>query len=158
MHDDHEHHHHGHHDHHHGPGHNQPPRRAVQWQVPHRAGGAAEPAQEQPEPDFDLVEAAFVEDVAIASDPTSFLRLAGVPLQGQDAAGRRLCLLRVELDARRWWRFKDGGGSGSRGIAARSGSLEPVAAVGADGDAVVPGAAAVRSGSLGRAGALARRR
>ena len=41
---------------------------------------------------------AFAEGFGTASDPTSFLRLAGVPLQGHDAAGRRLCLLRVEFD------------------------------------------------------------
>ncbi|MFL5334749.1 MAG: hypothetical protein ACJ8H8_16555 [Geminicoccaceae bacterium] len=98
---DHEHHHphddlgHGHH---HGPGHNQPPRRAAQWQVPHRAGGSAEPAPAQPEPDFDLVEAAFAEGFGTASDPTSFLRLAGVPFEGLDGAGHRLRLLRVELE------------------------------------------------------------
>ena len=98
--DDPAHHRHGHrpHDHHHGPGHNQAPRRAVQWQVPHRPHGMAEPAPERQEPDFDLVEAAFAEGFGTASDPTSFLRLAGVPLQGHDAAGRRLCLLRVEFD------------------------------------------------------------
>jgi hypothetical protein len=94
MHDDHRHH--GHHDH--GPGHNHPPRQAVQWQTPHRPAGAVAPSPEQPEPDFDLVEAAFAEGFATASDPTSFLRLAGVPFEGADAAGRRLCLLRVELE------------------------------------------------------------
>ena len=102
MHDDHDHHHHDHgpHDHGpgHGPGHNQPPRRAVQWQVPHHGGAEPPPGPEPAEPDFDLVEAAFAEGFATASDPTSFLRLAGVPLQGLDGAGRRLCLLRVELD------------------------------------------------------------
>ena len=84
--------------HQHGPGHNHPPRRAVQWQTPHRAAGAAAPSPEQPEPDFDLVEAAFAEGFATASDPTSFLRLAGVPFEGADRAGRRLSLLRVELE------------------------------------------------------------
>ncbi len=82
----------------HGPGHNHPPRRAAQWQAPHRAPGAAEPLPEQPEPDFDLVEAAFAEGFAVASDPTSFLRLAGVPLEGRAGSGQRCCLLRVELD------------------------------------------------------------
>jgi hypothetical protein len=97
MRDDHDHdHHHGHH--HHGPGHNAPPRRAAQWQTPHRPEGAATPVPDQPEPDFDLVEAAFAEGFAAASDPTSFLRLAEVPFLGADAAGRRLCLLRVELE------------------------------------------------------------
>jgi hypothetical protein len=96
MHDDHDH---GHpHHHHHGPGHNQPPRRLAQWQVPHRPEGEAEPRAGEPEPDFDLVEAAFAEGFATASDPTSFLRLAGVPFEGLDGTGRRLCLLRVELE------------------------------------------------------------
>jgi hypothetical protein len=96
MHEDHHHHGHGHHDH--GPGHNHPPRQVAQWQTPHRPAGAASPAPEQPEPDFDLVEAAFAEGFATASDPTSFLRLAGVPFEGTDGVGRRLCLLRVELE------------------------------------------------------------
>ena len=79
-----------------GPGHNHGPRRAVQWQVPHRPHEhpAHEPAES--EPDFDLVEAAFAEGFATASDPTSFLRLAGVPFEAMDKAGTRLCLLRVE--------------------------------------------------------------
>ena len=97
MHDDHRHPH-SHADHDHGPGHNQPPRRPVQWQVPHRAHGLSEPTPDQPEPDFDLVEAAFAEGFAVASDPTSFLRLAGVPFEGTDERGYRLCLLRVELE------------------------------------------------------------
>jgi hypothetical protein len=98
MHDDHDHRRDGHHDHAHGRGHNWPPRRPVPWQVPHRPGGEADPGPGQPEPDFDLVEAAFAEGFGTASDPTSFLRLAGVPFQGRDAAGRHLALLRVELD------------------------------------------------------------
>ena len=86
------------HDHHEapGPGHNHAPPRAVQWQAPHLPHGHAEHAQDQPEPDFDLVEAAFAEGFATASDPTSFLRLAGVPFEAMDKAGTRLCLLRVE--------------------------------------------------------------
>jgi hypothetical protein len=88
------------HDHHEapGPGHNHAPPRAVQWQAPHRPHGHAEHAQGQPEPDFDLVEAAFAEGFATTSDPTSFLRLAGVPFEAFDGAGGRLCLLRVELE------------------------------------------------------------
>ena len=88
------------HDHHDapGPGHNHGPRRAVQWQVPHRPHDHEPHAPAQPEPDFDLVEAAFAEGFATASDPTSFLRLAGVPFEAVDAAGARLCLLRVELE------------------------------------------------------------
>lgn len=99
----HHHHHHGDHDHHHhdhglqtgraGPGHNRQ-RDAVQWQVPHRPEG-----QDLPSPplrDIDLVEASFVEGFARASDVTSFLRLAGIPFVGLDAAGRALHLLRIE--------------------------------------------------------------
>jgi hypothetical protein len=88
------------HDHHDapGPGHNHGPRRPVQWQVPHRPHDHGEPAPDRPEPDFDLVEAAFAEGFGTASDPTSFLRLAGVPFEAMDAAGNRLCLLRVELE------------------------------------------------------------
>ena len=98
MHDDHAPGHHHDHDHSLGPGHNRPPRRAAQWQVPHRPPEAAEPTPDQPEADFDLVEAAFAEGFGTASDPTSFLRLAGVPFEGLDGQGRRLCLLRVELE------------------------------------------------------------
>jgi hypothetical protein len=81
-----------------GLGHNAPPRAPVAWQLPGPAhpGGAVEPGGS--EPDFDLVESAFVEGFQTASDPVSFLRLAGVPFLGRDAAGRRLCLLRVELE------------------------------------------------------------
>jgi hypothetical protein len=89
------------HDHHDAPGygHNHGPRRAVQWQTPHQAHHHDHPEEQGPaEPDFDLVEAAFVESFATASDPTSFLRLAGVPFVGADAGGRRLSLLRVEID------------------------------------------------------------
>jgi hypothetical protein len=87
------------HDHHEapGPGHNRA-RRTVQWQVPHRAHGQGEHPPDQPEHDFDLVEAAFAEGFATTSDPTSFLRLAGVPFDAVDAAGTRLSLLRVELE------------------------------------------------------------
>ena len=86
------------HDHHDapGPGHNHGPRRAVQWQVPHRPDHHHPHEPDQPAPDFDLVEAAFAEGFATASDPTSFLRLAGVPFEGRHADGHRLCLLRVE--------------------------------------------------------------
>ena len=47
----------------------------------------------------DLVEAAFVEGFTVASDPTSFLRLARVPFEAKDGEGRRLVLLRVEVEA-----------------------------------------------------------
>lgn len=112
----HPHHHHSHHDHHphaHGPaprrpatpdgrppalGHNAPPREPVAWQLPDPARGEAALRPGSPEPDVDLVEAAFLEGFSAASDPTSFLRLAGVPFRARDAAGRSLCLLRVELE------------------------------------------------------------
>jgi hypothetical protein len=45
------------------------------------------------EPDFDLVEAAFCEAVATASDPTSLLRLAGVPFVADLGGGKRMRLL-----------------------------------------------------------------
>ena len=99
----HDHHHdHDHHTHDDAPdaraiGHNKPSPGAAQWQTPHR------PQQEQqPEPeetaDLDLVESTFIETFPKASDPTSFLRLAGVPFRGIDAEGQTLNLLRVEIE------------------------------------------------------------
>jgi hypothetical protein len=87
---------------HFGPGHNhaRAPQRPVQWQRPHLDaphGQAAEP--DHAEPDLDLVETAFVEAFAGASDPTSFLRLAQVPFEATAPDGARLALLRVEVDA-----------------------------------------------------------
>lgn len=96
-------HHHRHHHHYdepthepHDAGHNLPPRphAVAQWQTPH-----APDAPREVESDLDLVEQAFLEGFAAASDATSFLRLAKVPFEGGDAAGRRLVLLRVETDA-----------------------------------------------------------
>ena len=49
------------------------------------------------ERDLDLVEASFVEGFTRCSDPTSFLRLAGIPFVGIAANGRQLHLLRVEI-------------------------------------------------------------
>jgi hypothetical protein len=99
---------HDHHDHHHGgggltaagPGHNHAVagRKPVQWHVPHR-DAPAEVAGQAPEPDLDLIEAAFVDGFRQASDPTSFLRLAQVPFELTSADGTRLVLLRVEVDA-----------------------------------------------------------
>jgi hypothetical protein len=77
------------------PGHNRP--RAAQWQVPHLPE-AADPTP-PPERDLDLVETSFVEGFGRASDPTSFLRLAGIPFVGLDGTGRRLHLLRVEMES-----------------------------------------------------------
>ena len=88
MHDDHARHH-GH-DHNHGPGHNQPPRQRRAVAGAASAAGRGAPPPDQPEPDFDLVEAAFAEGFGTASDPTSFLRLAGVPFEGVDVDGRPL--------------------------------------------------------------------
>jgi len=70
----------------------------VQWHVPHRNDATADPGQ-APEPDLDLIEAAFVDGFRQASDPTSFLRLAQVPFELTSADGVRLVLLRVEVDA-----------------------------------------------------------
>lgn len=100
----HGHHHHGHdhgHGHHHHPGpgpvgHNGARPRAVQWQTPHlpHDHGPADPRHE----DLDLVETAFVEGYTRAPDPVSFLRLAGIPFVGEEADGRRLHLLRTEIE------------------------------------------------------------
>lgn len=78
-----------------GPGHNGPPA-AAQWQTPHLPKGSEVQVDDQH--DVDLVEQSFVEGFQAASDPTSFLRLAGIPFSVSDGAGRLLSLLRVELD------------------------------------------------------------
>jgi hypothetical protein len=97
-HDGHGHHHHDHgHTHSHGPGHNAMGRRPVQWQTPHDPD-AGQGHAAAPEPDFDLVETAFVAGFANAPDPVSFLRLARVPFTGRTGAGETLQLLRVETD------------------------------------------------------------
>jgi hypothetical protein len=82
-----------------GPGHNRPEdRQTVQWQTVH--GEAAKPAlRHHAEPDLDLVETAFGEAFAVAADPTSLLRLAGVPFEARDARNARLVLLRVDVEA-----------------------------------------------------------
>lgn len=86
-----------------GPGHNHAPgpQRVAQWQRPHLDDGQARGNQDETdiEPDLDLVETAFVEGFAGASDPTSFLRVAQVPFEAVAADGARLALLRVEVDA-----------------------------------------------------------
>lgn len=90
------------HDDHHapGPGHNAPPRRPLQWQTPHLPPVHAGPDDQPPgEQDLDMVEAAFAEGFATASDPTSFLRLAGIPFAATGTDGAALGLLRVELDS-----------------------------------------------------------
>jgi hypothetical protein len=106
MHDGHDHHHHEHgagggrsHAYHHGPGHNLPAGRTAQWQTPHLSHGHDHSEPEDPAAaDLDLVEAAFVEGFARASDATSFLRVAGIPFVGENGSGRRLHLLRVETE------------------------------------------------------------
>jgi hypothetical protein len=85
-----------------GVGHNRPidSRRPLQWQTPHRGDApAAGDGHPRAETDLDLVEAAFVEGFLLASDATSFLRLARVPFEGTAADGARLALLRVEVDS-----------------------------------------------------------
>ena len=84
-----------------GPGHNQAarPRPAAQWQTPHVDRGIAASSPQPGEPDLDLVEAAFVEAFATASDPTSFLRLARIPFEARADDGAKLVLLRIETDA-----------------------------------------------------------
>ncbi|TCK30580.1 hypothetical protein EV667_0671 [Ancylobacter aquaticus] len=109
MHRGHDHHHHDHgagagghshshaeaHAHSHGHNHGQPPR-AAQWQTPHLPQPPEEVGHAPVESDLDLVEKAFVESFATASDPTSFLRLARIPFDAMTAEGTRVSLLRVE--------------------------------------------------------------
>ena len=85
------------HDHPHGGvGHNVT-RPVSQWQTPHLPEGTEQPVSAG-EPDIDLVEDAFVDAFPRAPDPTSFLRLSGVPFLGETADGKQLHLLRVELN------------------------------------------------------------
>jgi hypothetical protein len=91
------------HDHHNGhggapgAGHNRAqPKAAIQWQTPHLPHHHGEHEDEPGERDLDLVETAFAEGFAAAEDPTSFLRLANIPFEGETADGVRLVLLRVE--------------------------------------------------------------
>jgi hypothetical protein len=75
-------------------------KRPAQWQTPHRdEAPAGEAGRARAETDLDLVEAAFVEAFLVASDATSFLRLARVPFEGTAADGAKLALLRVEVDS-----------------------------------------------------------
>ncbi len=68
--------------------------RAASWQGLHgyERDDTHDPA------DLDPEESAFVESFAAASDPVSFLRLACIPFEAVDSAGRRLALLRVECE------------------------------------------------------------
>jgi hypothetical protein len=99
MHRGHDHHHH-HDGHGAGAGHNHAhaPRPPAQWQTPHQPAAQASETSPNREPDLDLVEAAFVDGFATASDPTSFLRLAQVPFEAVSSEGTQLVLLRVEID------------------------------------------------------------
>jgi hypothetical protein len=81
-----------------GPGHNHVHRQpaVTQWQTPHRDPDAQHHAEGEAE--VDQVEAAFIEGFLSASDPTSFLRLAGVPFKATAPGGAALSLLRVETE------------------------------------------------------------
>ncbi len=67
----------------------------AQWQAPQRPNGYEHYCRHY-EADLDQVESAFFEGFAEASDPVSFLKLAGIPFEALDRAGQRLALLRVE--------------------------------------------------------------
>ncbi|MFK8252388.1 hypothetical protein [Ancylobacter terrae] len=84
----------------HAPGHNHGhgPQRVAQWQTPHLPEPPPAADHHHAEPDLDLVEKAFVEGFASASDPTSFLRLAQVPFDAVAGDGTRLSLLRVATE------------------------------------------------------------
>jgi hypothetical protein len=69
----------------------------AQWQTPHLDPHETEP-HSHGEADLDQVEAAFIEGFLAASDPTSFLRLAGIPFATTSADGATLRLLRVETE------------------------------------------------------------
>lgn len=84
--------------HSHGHGHNHGPARAAQWQTPHLPHDHVHAPEDPRNVDLDLVEKAFVEAFSAASDPTSFLRVAGIPFVGEEPSGRRLHLLRVETE------------------------------------------------------------
>ena len=100
MHLGHEHHHHDGAVSHAGLGHNQHQTpRTAQWQTPHLAEHGPAIPDKGGEPDLDLVEAAFVEGFTLATDPTSFLRLARVPFEAEAGDGTRLVLLRVEVES-----------------------------------------------------------
>src|SRR5437868_2178240 len=78
--------------------HNHPvPAQPAQWQTPHRER-PQDKVIRRAEPDLDLVEAAFVEGFAEASDPTSFLRLAHIAFESVADDGVKLALLRVVVE------------------------------------------------------------
>ncbi|MEO1264173.1 MAG: hypothetical protein AAFV26_00530 [Pseudomonadota bacterium] len=91
---------HGSHSHPPGRGHNAASG-VVQWQTPHDDHAAPHPherAQPDTEKDLDLVAQAFAQGFAATDDPTSFLRLAGIPFEAKTADGKRIVLLRVERE------------------------------------------------------------
>jgi hypothetical protein len=75
------------------------PAAAAQWQTLHADAKPSQQAGAQHETDIDQVEAAFIDGFLSAPDPTSFLRLAGIPFETSAADGTRLVLLRVETDS-----------------------------------------------------------
>lgn len=78
-------------------GHNALHMEPAQWQVPHiNHEHHEEQAISDEYKDLDLVEKAFIEALANASDTTSLLRLSGIPFVGINKEGVRLHLLRVE--------------------------------------------------------------
>ena len=82
-----------------GTGHNA--RSTAQWQTPHKPQEARDlPPDEVPEADMDLVEKAFSDAFPTVKDPTSFLRLAGIPFMATMADGTELKLLRVAQENR----------------------------------------------------------
>ena len=83
-----------------GIGHNHADQGPAQWQTPHTHDQPHEHDTLQADEfrDLDLVERAFIQGFTNASDPTSFLRLAGVPFSGISADGSILRLLRVKQD------------------------------------------------------------
>jgi hypothetical protein len=81
------------------PGHNRREDGGVaQWQTPHTKE-SSHTARENPDPDIDLVELAFVRALAAAPDPTSFLRVAQIPFEARTSNGTRLVLLRIETES-----------------------------------------------------------
>jgi hypothetical protein len=73
---------------------------AAQWQEPHIDRNARRGRADGGTPaDLDQVETAFTEGFAVASDPTSFLRLSNIPFETVAEDGAKLTLLRVEIDS-----------------------------------------------------------
>lgn len=75
------------HAHLHPHGHNRQLERVAEWELPRAPGGSPAMAAAV-EPDFDLVEASFIDAARNHPDPTSFLRLVNVPFRAALADGR----------------------------------------------------------------------